>query len=523
MIPNILGSFLFLPGYKFISVSSDGLSLPEIYLDQDAASQEKGYNASAVDTVDGLPVEEFLDSAFHPWGYQDPDALYNEIFLDPSSRVFQDLSLLTVAFTFDIPDKSEIVFKNGSTIALANVAVPSPGIPWSDVVSAEALHGFVEVPRPLDRAGGTPTVPQQPRRLLYPNYPSGGISVFRDIIWGYLSDSGDDVAVLYVSTFKDKLAGASPLLEFQAGMASFKRLCKESRKTKLIIDLSDNPGGLTVLAEQLYRELFPTSSDKIPDLSRFRAHPGLDILGQAAYGKSENFTASIGSEDQEGKIFDNWDQVFGPDVVHRQNVTRPIKLIPTGLILDATDADVPVFTPENIIVLTNGRCSSACPAFGGFLTRGHGVRTVALGGRPLNLPMQAFGGTKGTEVHTFEDIQVEIVAPALEVAGPFPPEMQSLLPSLEPPPLNLMHAAINTRSTYQKDNGGEGDLPLQFVYEAANCKLFYTFEMTMTATAIWERVADIAWHGGKCVPGSTVNEDGTIGDGTLPFDEKIKG
>jgi hypothetical protein len=58
---------------------------------------------------------------------------------------------------------------------------------------------------------------------------------------------------------------------------------------------------------------------------------------------------------------------------------------------------------------------------------------------------------------------------------------------------------------------GQGEIPLQFRYEAANCRLFFTWEMARDITALWKAVAGAAWRGKKCAPGSTTNSDGTIG------------
>ena len=39
------------------------------------------------------------------------------------------------------------------------------------------------------------------------------------------------------------------------------------------------------------------------------------------------------------------------------------------------------------------------------------------------------------------------------------------------------------------------DIPLQFVYEAADCRILYTKEMTVDVTAIWKAAADTAFSG----------------------------
>jgi hypothetical protein len=58
-----------------------------------------------------------------------------------------------------------------------------------------------------------------------------------------------------------------------------------------------------------------------------------------------------------------------------------------------------------------------------------------------------------------------------------------------------MDLASNTNET--------NNVPLQFVYEAADCRILYTKAMTVDVTAIWKAVADSTW-GGKshCIAGS---------------------
>jgi hypothetical protein len=66
--------------------------------------------------------------------------------------------------------------------------------------------------------------------------------------------------------------------------------------------------------------------------------------------------------------------------------------------------------------------------------------------------------------------------------------------------------------------------PLQFIYEAANCRLFFIEDDLYDISGLWQRVADVAWNGGKCVSGSTVNSDNTIGAGaydTVGFSSSV--
>jgi len=54
-------------------------------------------------------------------------------------------------------------------------------------------------------------------------------------------------------------------------------------------------------------------------------------------------------------------------------------------------------------------------------------------------------------------------------------------------------------------------VPNQFRYEAANCKLFFTWEMARDIKAIWRKVIEVSWKGGKCVEGSTTEKGGKMG------------
>lgn len=45
-------------------------------------------------------------------------------------------------------------------------------------------------------------------------------------------------------------------------------------------------------------------------------------------------------------------------------------------------------------------------------------------------------------------------------------------------------------------------MPAQFIYEEADCRIFYTPEMVVDVTAMWQAAADVAWGGKACVAGA---------------------
>ena len=50
--------------------------------------------------------------------------------------------------------------------------------------------------------------------------------------------------------------------------------------------------------------------------------------------------------------------------------------------------------------------------------------------------------------------------------------------------------------------GDETETPLQFVYEEADCRIWYEASMTVNVEAMWEKTTDVAWGGVSCVEGS---------------------
>jgi hypothetical protein len=49
--------------------------------------------------------------------------------------------------------------------------------------------------------------------------------------------------------------------------------------------------------------------------------------------------------------------------------------------------------------------------------------------------------------------------------------------------------------------GDDSQTPLQFVYQAADCKIFHKKGMTVDVTSMGRGVADVGWGGASCVVG----------------------
>lgn len=123
-----------------------------------------------------------------------------------------------------------------------------------------------------------------------------------------------------------------------------------------------------------------------------------------------------------------------------------------------------------------------------------GVRTIAAGGLPSHGPMQTPSGSRGAQSYTFENLDTDI-AMAKEInatAGSFLPERQE--------DVLISYASFNLRDQVRK---GE-NTPLQFVYEAASCRIFYTKETVYNFGNLWRYAANAIWtKPALCVQGST--------------------
>lgn len=139
-----------------------------------------------------------------------------------------------------------------------------------------------------------------------------------------------------------------------------------------------------------------------------------------------------------------------------------------------------------------------------------GVKTVAMGGRPLPGPMQAIGGVKGSQVLELSgdgslsqatDMARELAQAdgAQVLSQQDQSQFDQVMPiPLEDFPLPLSLGSVNYRNTFSQTND---QVPTQFVYEPANCHLFYTLDTLASPEATWALAANAVWGSGSCVGG----------------------
>lgn len=518
-------------------------------------------------SIDEIPIDDFLVLEAHTQFLQDPDAQYNSLFWSPATKISYGDGFQLGSYLVDFPDSHNVRFSNGSSGQFPNMALIRTS--FSELDSGEKLHQEVEVPKPnatLTTKLASDT--EMPLVESLPRYPSNPVAIHKygGYISGYLleDENDNDMCVLAAFTFQTAyhtLPGyniTEDFIEARRVIRETLSSCKVDGRTRLIVDMSANDGGYINLGYELYRNLFPQA--KMWTGSRIRAHPAADLLGRLLYDIPKAQALATAGESQlyptTGTPFKTWKDLYGPVVVnvtgHDVNELESNLLTsnqstftdgksfyltgfaPKGLKEEAFLLSQP-FDPPNIVVLTNGICISTCAIFTGLMVREQGVRTIVVGGRPLFTPMQAIGGTKGSQMTRAADIRTWFGAILDADKGNVTiksEELAALVPSPDLPPLepvSLVGSGVNFRNAYvdgyelTEDKGD--DYPTQFIYEAANCRMFYTAEHLRDVDALWRDVRGVAWNNGSCAPGSTVKRDGgkwIISDQTPEFTDKFR-
>lgn len=441
---------------------------------------------------------------------------------------------------------------------IVNQLVVPATVDLSGIESGEDFHYYVEI-TPTNTTTEEPSANE--RRSTQetdddlPGYPKPLVKQSSNAVSAYLLNGEDykDTAVLSILSFLPigidisnppaDFSMTKFILEGQAVILQLIKAAKATGRDKLIIDMSANGGGSVILAHSIYRLLFPEG--EFTGWDRYRANPALEAASEVDYDnlvkslitRSEYYPVAPGH-----KYLETGKEFYGPYTVKGQNVTAAFqtdKTVPWDESIPAyingfdperkpLVAEAP-WKPENIIIVTDGICASACGILTGLLTRNHGIRTLALGGRPLNQAMQAMGGVKGTLLNFNADITSAIAnvranAKTDKETAAILSDASSSFPSSQNPPLLPLPAGgvgkVNSLNGYTEDNL-EG-YPVHFRYEAANCRLFYTQRMLASPIESWRRARGVAWNNEPCVSGSTANSDGTIGDKTLKYDSRVR-
>ncbi|CAI6335867.1 unnamed protein product [Periconia digitata] len=560
-VPDSVGGiFNWARTIPLVSVSSDGKELPKPYVYSDILAESFGnstFKPSAITEINGETATDYLEKWAQLGSLQDRDALYNNVFYELATVSLGPVGSGVGTFAgsgrgrWPYPGATTVLtFENGTTAEFENYAKAL--VSFTGVTDGESLYDNYLTYTATSTISGAPENSTSPTpsptpsptatSIPAPGYPPPVFREANNLIGGYyLEDDYSDIA-LSVPSFVSLESAEIP---FQQTGEKFLAAAKAAGKKKLVIDLSANGGGTILQGYDLYKQLFPDEIDHAA-ADRFRAFESTDLLGQYYSRASEGVPRVYITEDQNGTLyelqanvvssvfnyqtdvdvnvenFDSWPDKFGPGVeqkgdkfsnLFRWNLSDVLTPFNSGGIYihgygNLTNTTQP-FAAEDIVVITDGYCASTCTIFSELMRQRAGVKYISLGGRAKEGITQAIGGVKGTNNFPWSYIQF-LSQYAIEELTESPEEAAKLNATelgsyWDNTPFGRAAAGTSLNVNFRDGirDGDETETPLQVVYEPADCRILYTKEMTVDATAIWKAAVDSAWGGeSRCVAGS---------------------
>ncbi|RDW66343.1 hypothetical protein BP6252_09978 [Coleophoma cylindrospora] len=563
LIAGILSGFSFASPHDLVSVSLDGIELPKVYLTWDLfdSSYFTSYQPSPVTTINGVDVITYLTdfAAKNSVGTLEPHADWNQLMLSPAQEIQGYSNVFSGGATFYPGNTITFVLENGTSITDQFLAIfNSPG-PTGPLETGGDFYNFFVLgfypasfdPSSLDdstdqsaassttiasTSAATSTSTPSPLSWGNPAYPlipdvaQPDLGVYGGgFLSGYFLNSSS-VAVLSIPSF-DEYGDA--LNTFQSTIGDFITQSKAAGRQKVVIDVQQNGGGQSLLAIDTFKQFFPNI--KTFSGSRMRAHHAADVMGNTItdYWESlddtsndyyilaaNEWVATDRLNADTDQNFTSWPEFFGPHLYHGDNFTTTQRYNLSSLIFD--DAAVeddngnfavygyaanpspvnqgPPFAPEDIIILSDGICDSSCSLFMEMMHHEAGVRVVVAGGKPSTGPMQAPSGSRGARLYTTDTLDANIGFAQSVLEFNNSPDSNFLPNRTEAMDVFVTAAFINLRDQVRR---GE-TIPLQFAYEAADCRIFFTPQTVYNYTALWQYAADAIWtKPSLCVQGST--------------------
>lgn len=561
--PDVIGTvFNFARPVALVSVSADGKELPKAYVYADILAESFGnstFTPSPISKINGEDPQAFLENWAQYGTLQDRDALYNNVFYVPASVSLGGSGAGIGTFAgsgrgrYIYPGATtELEFENGTSVTYDNYAKVM--IPFTGITDGGSLYktwftgnqppAATPAPSPsnitssaVSSTAASATVASIPA----PGYPPPVIREAHNLIGGYyLEDDYSDVAVLSVTSFLGNSAQ-----EWQDTASKFLAAAKAAGKKKLVVDVSANGGGIILLGYDLYKLLFPNNNDRAA-ADRIRAFETTDVLGQKFSEIAEGLPRQVVTEEENATLFRltndvvtspfnyqqdvsanetnfvSWEDKFGP-ILHEKgdNFSNLFRWNFSDILLPINSNGVYIhgygplsnytqqpFAAEDVVVVTDGYCSSTCTIFSELMRQRAGIKYISLGGRPREGITQAIGGVKGTNNYPWTYLQFlakytvnDLASSAEEAARLNSTELGDYWSNVVFDRV-AKGTALNVNFRDGIRDGDDTNTPLQFVYEPSDCRILYTKQMTVDVTATWKAVADSAW-GGKshCIAG----------------------
>ncbi|KAF7540203.1 hypothetical protein G7054_g1546 [Neopestalotiopsis clavispora] len=525
------------------------------------------FEPSAIKTINGQDATIYLESfaTNNSVGSLEPHTDWNQLMWSPAQDILGYFNVYRGGTTFYPGDTTTIEHENGTSYTEKNLAVYWSQGPTGPLMTGGDFYNFFVLgfyPASFDDALDTGVVndtdsstqsytatttasvltvpeasplPTTPLSWNSPAYPTPDVAQpdLGESGGGYISGyffSSESFAVLSIPSFDQY---GDSLETWPSTIDQFISKSLAAGLERVVIDLQQNSGGQLLLALDTFQRFFP---DIAPfSGSRLRAQHAADVMGRTltAYFQSlasdidlysalidDEWVATTRINVDTQRNFTSWDEFFGPHVYNNDDftTTQQYNLSNPAFIKAAFDSDAsssngnllpehddladPPYGAENIILLTDGTCGSSCAIFSELMHYYGGVRIVTVGGQPRTGPMQGASGSRGARWYDTAalDVNIDFVQQLL-ARNPNDSSDLTFLPNrTEALDVFVVEATVNLRDQIRPG----GTTPLQFLYDAADCRIFFTPQTVANMSALWHFAAEAAWSNDSlCVAGST--------------------
>ena len=417
-------AFTFVHDYPLVSISQIPNEDPEIFIG-DAVSGGP-LAGGKVALIDGQDPNIYLENLaiYSPLGsWVDLDARYNSLFVHriiPKTESFLAENLGIFAARDRLPPEHlAITLSNGTVIhpqwqALYNylgdqLNSAPPELPFKSTatfnyysISGISYNFSDTVHQTLQDAS--------PNRYTLDAIPAGYPKPINSMPFNgcFYFSLDSDIGVLVIPTFlPSSLLSFSRMINYDEDISIFIKEAlsyfKSKGHSKVIVDLSNNPGGSIDAVYAAFREFFPQATpDYYEDL---RYSPLLDDICSAVANESRPLTlnpvefAIDFRMTQGGKKFKSWRDFCKPtskvgDYFTARSRKNASAILQQNHINLSAFPLLTHFKATNVILMGNSLCSSSCSTFAHAMQE-QGVRSVVFGGRPGSKILQVSGGVKG--------------------------------------------------------------------------------------------------------------------------------
>lgn len=259
-------------------------------------------SVSAVSKINGEDAESYLADLSQLGFLQDPDALYNNLFfelaMDAQYENLRYTGYFAGAGRFGnvYPgSNTTIQFENGTMQSFENYAEVFgnfQGVTDGSSFYKKFCTGPIQQDPDFDDDPSDPWGKSSAQTTSNAHgYPDPNVISSDQQVSGYFLDDDpaySDVAVLSMLSFEPNFPN-----EFQSVVQTFIANAKAAGKTKIVIDLSGNGGGIILLGYDAFRQFFPNIVQD--GYSRFREHQAFSIMSEQISGFTADFSADTAS------------------------------------------------------------------------------------------------------------------------------------------------------------------------------------------------------------------------------------